>query len=77
MTNVTTMPTHGQILVEFEDVSMLNDLKKAIGMMRGVTKITLPKHKRLTSYERSLRDLDAGRVYKYDSLNDLIREIEG
>ena len=55
---------------------MLKDLKKAIGMMRGVTKITIPR-RRVTSYERSLRDLDEGRVYKYDSLEDLIKEIEG
>ena len=25
----------------------------------------------------SLRDLEEGRVYKYDSLDDLIKEIEG
>ena len=31
----------------------------------------------LSSYELSLRDLDEGRVYKYDSLDDLIKEIEG
>ena len=56
---------------------MLKDLKKAISMMRGVTKITLPQRKRLSSYERSLRDLDEGRIYKYESLDDLIKEIEG
>jgi hypothetical protein len=31
----------------------------------------------LSSYERSLRDLDEGRVFEYDSLDDLIKEIEG
>ncbi len=31
----------------------------------------------ISSYERSLCDLDEGRVYKYDSLDDLIKEIEG
>jgi len=77
MANVMTMPTEGQLIVNVEDVSMLKDLKKAIGMMRGVTKITIPRRKRLSSYERSLRDLDEGRVYKYDSLDDLIKEIEG
>ena len=35
------------------------------------------ERRRLSSYERSLRDLDEGRVYKYDSLDDLIKEIEG
>ena len=56
---------------------MLKDLKKAISMMRGVTGITIPRGRRLSSYERSLRDLEEGRVYKYDSLDELIKEIEG
>ena len=70
-------PAQGQILVDIEDMSMLKDIKKAISMLRGVTKVTIPRRKRMSSYERSLRDLDEGRVYKYDSLDDLIMEIEG
>lgn len=46
-------------------------------MVKGVGKITLPHRKRFSSYERSLRDLNEGRVYEYDSLEDLIKEIEG
>ena len=76
MSNVTTLPKEGQLIVSVENVSMLKDLKKAISMLRGVTKITIPR-RRLSSYERSLRDLDEGRVYKYDSLDNLIKEIEG
>ena len=77
MANAMTMPTEGQLIVSVEDASMLKDLKKAIGMMRGVTKITIPRRRKISSYERSLRDLDEGRVFKYDSLDDLIKEIEG
>ena len=45
---------------------------------KGVGKITMPRRRKLYSaYELSLRDLDEGRVYKYDSLDDLIKEIEG
>ena len=77
MDHVTTIPTQGQILVNIEDMSMLKDIKKAISMVKGVGKITIPRSKRLSSYERSLRDLDEGRVFEYDSLDDLIKEIEG
>ena len=77
MANVAKAPTGGQILVNIENISMLRDIKKAISMVRGVTKVTVPRSKRLSSYERSLRDLDEGRVYEYDSLDDLIKEIEG
>lgn len=45
MANVATLPQEGQLIVSVENVSMLKDLKKAIGMMRGVTKITIPRHR--------------------------------
>lgn len=76
MAIVATVPAEGQILVDIEDMSMLKDIKRAIGMLKGVGKITIPRKRKLSSYERSLRDLDEGRVYKYDSLDDLIKEIE-
>ena len=71
------LPKEGQILVEIEDMSMLKDIKKAISMVKGVGKITLPRRKHYSSYERSLKDLDEGRIYKYDSLEELKKEIEG
>ncbi len=77
MANVATVPAQGQILVDIEDMSMLKDIKRAIGLIRGVGKITVPRRKRMSSYERSMRDLGEGRVYEYDSLDDLIKEIEG
>ena len=45
-------------------------------MLKGVGRITLPRRKRESAYERSLRDLDEGRVYKYECLGDLVKEIE-
>ena len=77
MANVAIAPSQGQILVDIEDMSMLKDIKRAISLMLGVGKITVPRRRRMSSYERSLRDLDEGRVYEYDSLDDLIKEIEG
>lgn len=73
---VATMPSEGQILVNIEDMSKLKDIKRAISMLKGVGKIITPR-RRLSSYERSLRELDEGRVFKYDSLDDLIKDIEG
>ncbi len=65
-------------MVDIEDMSMLKDIKRAISMLKGVGKITVPRRTRLySSYELSLRDIDEGRVYEYESLDDLIKEIEG
>ena len=44
--------------------------------LRGVSSVTL-KRRRKTSMDRAIEDIEQGRVYKYDSLDDLIKEIEG
>lgn len=76
MANSATMPADRQLIVDVEDMSLFNDIRKAISMLRGVGKVTRPRRKRLTAYELSLCELDEGKVYKYDSLEDFIKEIE-
>ena len=74
MANVAMAPAEGQILVNIEDMSMLKDIKKAISMVKGVGKITIPRRKRMSSYERSLRDLDEGRVTTHASVDDYFKQ---
>ena len=49
MANVRTIPAEGQILVNIEDMTMLKDIKKAISMVKGVGKISLPRRQRMSS----------------------------
>ena len=44
-------------------MSLLKDIKKAISMLKGVGKITMPRRKGLSAYERSLRDFEERRVF--------------
>lgn len=74
MANVAMAPAQGQILVDIEDMSMLKDIKKAISMVKGVGKITIPRRKRMSAYERSLRDLDEGRVTTHASVDDYFKK---
>ena len=71
-----TMPATGQLIVDIEDMSLMKNIKKAISMLKGVAKVTAPRRPKLSSYELALKDLDEGRVYDYESLDDLIKEIE-
>ena len=64
-----------QLIVNVEDFAMIGDLKKAISMMRGVTKITVPNKKSISAYEQSLRDLDEGRVNSYASVDDFFAKM--
>lgn len=77
MATTTTYPQDGTLLVSIEDMSMLKDIKKAISLLKGVGKITVPRTKRLSSYERSLRDLDEGRVYEAKDVDDLFKQCLG
>ena len=67
-----------QLTVSIEDVSMLDQIKQAISLIRGVSSVTLKRSRKTkTSMDRAIEDIEQGRVYKYDSLDDLIKEIEG
>ena len=68
-------PAENQILVSVEDASLLKDLKKAISMMRGVTKVSLPRRRRYSAYELSMRDLQEGRVNSYESVDDFFQKM--
>ena len=75
MNNSMTIPTAGQLIVDIDDISLLKNIKKAISMLKGVTKVTAPRHPKLSSYERALKDLDEGRVYEAKDVDDLFNQI--
>lgn len=75
-TTSTVKSQPGVFVVSFEDISMARDIRKAISMLRGVTKVRLPRRKRLTGYEQARLDVEEGRICSYNSLDDFIKEIE-
>lgn len=77
MANTANIPAEGQLIVDIKDMSLINDIKKAISMLRGVGKVSRPRQKRMTAYERSMRDLEEGRVYEAKDVNDLFQQIFG
>lgn len=72
-----TYPQEGMLLVKISDMSMLKDIRKAISMVKGVENVTLPRRKRVSAYERSLRDLEEGRVYEAKDVDDLFKQCLG
>ena len=53
----TEVPAAGQLLVSISDLSMMNDIKKAISMLKGVT--TVKKQKAASKREQSQARLSA------------------
>ena len=62
-----------QLTVSVEDVSMLDKIRQAISMLRGVTSVTL-KRQAKTGMDRAIDDIKNGRVYEANSVEDLIKQ---
>ena len=60
-----------QLTVSIEDVSMLDQIKQAISMLRGVASVTTKRQPK-TGMERAVDDIQQGRVYEASSVEDLI-----
>ncbi len=62
-----------QLTVSIEDVSMLDQIRQAISLLKGVTSVTL-KRRTKTGMDRAIEDIERGRVYEAISVEDLIKQ---
>ena len=62
-----------QLTVSIEDTSMLDQIRQAISLLRGVTSVTL-KRQTKTGMDRAIDDIKNGRVYEAKSVEDLINQ---
>ena len=73
-----------QLTVKIEDVSMLEQIKQAISMLRGVVSVkekkTKPKEYDITKtagFREAMDDIEHGRVTHADSVDDMFQQILG
>jgi len=62
-----------QLTACVEDTSMLDQIRQAISMLRGVASVTL-KLQAKTGMDRAIEDIKNGRVYEADSVEDRIKQ---
>lgn len=67
--DIAVLPVPGQITVNIEDMRMQKEIKRAIGMIRGI--ISVDKSPAMKSYERARADVAAGRVVEFKDLDEL------
>ena len=79
-TTTTQAPAAAQLLVSISDLSMVNDIKKAISMLKGVTSVKKQKTYDITKtkgFQEALDDVKHGRVTHYDSVDDMFKSVLG
>lgn len=62
-----------QLTVSIQDTSMLDQIRQAISLLRGVTSVTM-KRQTKTGMDRAIEDIKKGRVYEADSVENLIKQ---
>jgi hypothetical protein len=89
-TTTTQAPVEAQLLVSISDLSMVNDIKKAISMLKGVTKVKKQRTKTriydpetgeymndraVRDIEQALDDAKHGRLKTYNSVDEFFKEM--
>ena len=65
-----------QILINVEDKSILNSLRKILNSLNGVS-IVKQKKKRKTGLDEAIEDVKAGRVYTAEDSEEMFKHILG
>ena len=88
----TTYPQGATLLVSISDISMMKDIKKAISMLKGVTKVKAQKQQpKIHLYDpetgeylndetmKLIEDVHSGKepVYEAESVDDMFQKILG
>lgn len=66
-----------ELVITLKDSSYLPNVRRIVKSLVGVEKVSVPRKKRLSRYERSLLDVKEGRVYEAESVDDLFKQILG
>lgn len=71
MATLAIKPEANQMVVTFDDVSVMQQVKKTLALVRGVKSISMPRKKRVCGLDRALKDVKEGRVTQWNSLEEM------
>ena len=77
MATIARQPEANQMIVTFDDVSVMQQVKKTLALIKGVKSISMPRKKRMCGLDRALKDVEEGRVYHAESVEDMFKHILG
>ncbi len=75
MATLAIQPEANQMVVTFSDVSVMQQVKKAIALMRGVKSVTMPRKKRMCGLDLALQDVEEGRVTRWNSVEEMFEHL--
>ena len=67
---------HPQLVVTINDVALLNKIKNAIGMLNGVSSVSILKPQK-SGIEEAREDIKKGRITHWNSVDEMFDTILG
>ncbi len=64
------------MVITFDDVSVMRQVKKTLALVRGVKSITIPRKKRMCGLDLALKDVEEGRVTRWNSVEEMFKALE-
>lgn len=74
-TTLAVQPEMNQMVITFDDVSVMQHVKKTLSLMRGVKSVTMPRKKRMCGLDRALKDVEEGRITRWNSVEEMFEAL--
>lgn len=74
-TTLAVQPEMNQMVITFDDVSVMQHVKKTLSLMRGVKSVTMPRKKRMCRLDRALKDVEEGRITRWNSVEEMFEAL--
>lgn len=65
-----------QLVVNVEDASVIGDIKKAISMLKGVSKVTVCKNEAQKKTIQAIEEMKSGDTIKCISMEDYLEKVK-
>ena len=63
-----------QLVVNIEDNSLVNDIKRAIKLLRGVQGVKALRTKK-SELDKAIEEVNEGKLYEAEDVDDLMRQL--
>lgn len=75
MATSAIQPQSNQMIVTFDDVSIMQQVKKTLALIKGVKSVSMPRKKRMCGLDRALKDVEEGRVTRWNSVEEMFEHL--
>lgn len=75
MATIAIQPEANQMIITFDDVSVMHQVKKTLALVRGIKSISMPRKKRMCGLDRALKDVEEGRVTRWNSVEEMFEAL--